>query len=107
VQKGSGRNQSETTSIRIEDASFRTFATTLRPDLFNLLRKKRCMEMEQGNAQKPAKALRIASRSKRVDGVVQEPVVVVLSQADLEKHFGSPLHVAAKLLGVCTTTLKG
>ncbi len=41
----------------------------------------------QGLAQNPAKALRIASRSKRVDGVVQEPVVMVLSYEELAVHF--------------------
>ena len=56
------------------------------------------------NAQ--AKALRIASRSKRVDGVVQEPTIVVLSHSEVAKHFASPLHEAAKVLGVCTTALK-
>ncbi len=53
-----------------------------------------------------AKPLRIASRSKRIDGVMQEPTVVVLSHSDLEKHFASPLYEAAKALGVCTTALK-
>ena len=62
--------------------------------------------MQEQRKQNPAKALRIASRSKRVDGVIHEPVVVVLRHSDLEKHFTSPLHVAAKLLGVCTTALK-
>jgi hypothetical protein len=57
-------------------------------------------------AQNQTKALRIASRSKRIDGVVHEPVVIVLSHSDLEKHFASPLHEAAKALGVCTTALK-
>jgi hypothetical protein len=49
---------------------------------------------------------RIASRSKRIDGVVHEPGVVVLSHSNLEIYFSSPLHVAAKDLGVCTTALK-
>ncbi len=62
--------------------------------------------MEAGRVQKLAKALRITSRSKFIDGIVHEPAVVVLSQSDLERHFVSPLHEAAKALGVCTTALK-
>jgi hypothetical protein len=62
--------------------------------------------MEQGRAQHQAKALRIASRSKRIDGVIHEPGVILLNFSDLERHFSSPLRVAAKDLGVCTTALK-
>ncbi len=62
--------------------------------------------MEKGRAQCLVKELRITSRSKFIDGVVQESGVVVLKHSDLEEHFASPLHVAAKVLGVCTTSLK-
>ena len=62
--------------------------------------------MEHVQEQNQAKSLRIASRSKSIDGVVQEPSVVVLQFSDLERHFSSPLRVAAKELGVCTTALK-
>jgi hypothetical protein len=62
--------------------------------------------MEEGRKQNEAHTLRITSRSKRIDGVVHEPGVVILSLSNLERHFSSPLHVAAKDLGVCTTALK-
>jgi hypothetical protein len=63
-------------------------------------------KMEEGRKQSQVKTLRIASRSKRIDGVIHEPGVVMLSISNLERHFSSPLHVAAKDLGVCTTALK-
>jgi hypothetical protein len=62
--------------------------------------------MEQGPPQNQAQTLRIAPRSKRIDGVVHVSGVVVLSLSNLERHFSSPLHVAAKDLGVCITALK-
>ena len=60
------------------------------------------LEMEQNQV----KALRIASRSRKIDGIVQEAGIVVLRYSDLEKQFATPLHEAAKALGVCTTALK-
>jgi hypothetical protein len=62
------------------------------------------LEMEQARAQ--GKTLRIASRIKLIDGVKHEPGIVVLSHSNLERHFSSPLQVAARDLGVCTTALK-
>ncbi len=64
------------------------------------------MMAEQKGWQNQGKILRIASRSKLVDGVVHDPSVVVVSYSDLERHFASPLHAAAKGLGVSTTALK-
>ncbi len=62
--------------------------------------------MEQSSTQTQAKALKIAARSKYIDGVVHDAGIIVLRHSDLERHFASPLRVAAKVLGVCTTTLK-
>ena len=64
--------------------------------------------MEQGQAQNQAITLihKISARSKRIDGLVHERGVVVLSHSNLERHFSKPLHVAAKDLGVCATALK-
>jgi hypothetical protein len=53
-----------------------------------------------------AKALRIVSRPKCIDGVVHEAGVIVLRCLDLEKHFSSPLFKAAKDLGVSATALQ-
>jgi hypothetical protein len=64
------------------------------------------LDMKLGVAQNQAKVLKIASRSKSVDGVMQSPVEIVITRSDLERQFASPLHVAAKLLGICATALK-
>ncbi len=60
----------------------------------------------EARAKNQVKALKIASRAKCVDGIMQAPVIVVLSYSELERNFASPLHVAAIRLGVCTTALK-
>jgi hypothetical protein len=64
------------------------------------------MVIAQGPEHIHAQILRIASRSKRIDGVVHESGVVLLSLSNLERHFSSPLHMAARDLNVCTTALK-
>ncbi len=62
--------------------------------------------MESTRTRDQIKTLRIASRSKHINGVLHEAAVIVISHSDLERYFSSPLHEAALYLGVCTTTLK-
>jgi hypothetical protein len=51
-------------------------------------------------------SLKIVPRAKQVNGQIKHPNPVVLTIAELERHFSLPLYVAAKQLGVCETSLK-
>jgi hypothetical protein len=51
-------------------------------------------------------SLTIAPRARQVDGQIEHPNPVVLTIAELERHFSVPLCMAAKKLGVCETSLK-
>ena len=50
--------------------------------------------------------MKIVARSKAVDGQREDSRVVVLNASNLEAFFVQPLHIAAKNLGVCSTSLK-
>ncbi len=50
--------------------------------------------------------LKIVARPKGVDGQKEEPRVVILKASNLEELFVQPLHVAAKNLGLSSTSLK-
>ena len=50
--------------------------------------------------------MRIVSRAKPVDGLVQAPRIVILNASNLKRYYSLPLSLAAKDLGVCPTALK-
>jgi hypothetical protein len=48
----------------------------------------------------------IQRKTKVIDGRIIEPSPVVLNEASLKPYFSYPLEMAAKELGVCSTSLK-
>ncbi len=50
--------------------------------------------------------MKIVPRAKTVNGRIQNPRIVILNATNLQGYFLLPLHIAAKDLGVCSTSLK-